>query len=93
MIPLWLWIRVEERGKRRLTLPVPIFLAWLLLGALLLLLLPPVLLAGLVLWPSGLGLPLLKMYFHIFVLIGALSGLKIDIDSHEEGKTTRIFMR
>jgi hypothetical protein len=81
MIPLWLWIRVEEPGRRRVAFPVPVFLAWLLIGALLLLLLPLVLLAGLVLLPWGWGLPLLKMYGQVFVLIGSLSGLMIDVSA------------
>jgi hypothetical protein len=101
MIPLWLWIRVEEHGRRRLALPIPVFLVWLLLGALLLLLLPLVLLAGLILWAGGWGIPLLKMYFHIFVLIGALSGLKLDVsspvkagrDGRDADKVTRIILK
>ena len=101
MIPLWLWIRVEEKGQRRLALPIPLFLAWLLLGALLLLLLPLVLLAALLSWPWGWGKPLLRMYWQIFVLIGSLSGLRLDIDSRvgarrdgcEHGKTTHIVLR
>ncbi len=93
MIPLWMWIRVEEHGKRRTAFPVPLFLIWLLLGALLLLLLPLVLVAGLILWPWGWGWPLIRMYFHVFVLLGSLSGLKIDIDSCEEGKVTRFVLK
>ena len=101
MIPLWMWIRVEEPGKRRVAFPVPIFLAWLLIGALLLLLLPLVLLAALLSWPFGWGGPLLRTYWQIFVLIGALSGLKIDIDSpvtagrhgRKQGKVTRLVLK
>jgi hypothetical protein len=101
MIPLWLWIRVEEQGKRRLALPIPIFLAWLLVGALLLLLLPLLLLAALLSWPWGWGKPLLQVYFHIFVMIGSLSGLKVDVsspvkagrDSREAGKVIRIVLQ
>ncbi len=93
MIPLWLWIRVEERGQRGFALPIPLFLVWLLLGALLLLLLPLVLVAALLSWPWGWGPALLKIYFHIFVMIGSLSGLKLDISSREDGKVTRIIMQ
>ncbi len=101
MLPLWMWIRVEEPGKRRVAIPVPIFLAWLLLGALLLLLLPLVVLAALLSWPWGWGWRLLRIYFHIFVMIGSLSGLKVDVsspakagrDGREEGKITRIVLQ
>ncbi|HOW45184.1 MAG TPA: hypothetical protein PK919_08450 [Candidatus Aminicenantes bacterium] len=93
MIPLWMWIRVEEPGRRRTAFPVPLFLAWLLLAALLLLLLPFVLLAALLSWPWGWGGPLLKMYGQLFVLIGSLSGLRIDVESREGGRVTRLVMK
>ncbi len=93
MIPLWLWIRFEEPGRRRVSFPVPLFLVWLLLTALLLLLLPLVLLAAILSWPWGWGVPLLKMYFQVFVLIGSLSGLRVDIDTREQGKVTRLVMK
>jgi len=93
MIPLMLWIRVKEEGKRGLALPIPLFLVWMLVGALLLLLLPLVLLAALLSWPWGWGLVLLKIYFHIFVMLGSMSGLKLDISSRENGKITRIVMQ
>ena len=93
MIPLWMWIRVEEPGRRRTAFPVPLFLVWLLLAALLLLLLPFVLLAALISCPWGWGWALLRMYGQVFVLIGSLSGLRIDVESHEGGKFTRLIMK
>jgi hypothetical protein len=93
MIPLWLWVRVEENGHRRLALPFPLFLVWLLLAALLLLLLPLVLLAGLLLWPRGWGKALVMGYFQIFVLIGSLSGLKLDVTGRSRDKLTRILLQ
>jgi hypothetical protein len=93
MIPLWLRIRVEEGGRSRLSLPIPLFLAWLLLAALLLLLLPLVLLAGLLSWPWGWGRTIILAYVQVFVLIGSLSGLKLDIESREQDKITRIVMQ
>ena len=93
MIPLWLWIRVEEQGKRRLALPIPLSRSgccW-----------PPCCscccrwcsLAALLSWPWGWGFALLKIYFHIFVMIGSMSGLKLDISSREHDKITRIIMQ
>jgi hypothetical protein len=93
MIPLWMWVRVEEPGRKRFALPIPLFLVWLLLVALLLLLLPLVLLAALLAWPSGWGAPLLKMYFQLFVLVGSLSGLVIDVSGKKDGKITRILLK
>lgn len=93
MIPLWMWIRVEAPGKRRVAFPLPLFLAWLLIGALLLLLLPLVLLAAILSWPFGWGWPLLRMYGQVFVLIGSLSGLQFDVDSRHGDKVTRLVMK
>ena len=83
MIPLWMWLRVEELGQRRVSFPVPLFLAWLLLAALLLLLLPLVVLAALLSWPWGWGKAIVMIYVQVFVLIGSLSGLTVDVASHE----------
>lgn len=93
MIPLWLWVRVEEPGRRRFSLPVPLFLVWLLLAALLLLLLPLVLLAGLLAWPWGWGKAIVMMYVQLFVLLGSLSGLRIDVSRREPGKVTRVLLQ
>ncbi|OFW64749.1 MAG: hypothetical protein A2Z35_05580, partial [Actinobacteria bacterium RBG_19FT_COMBO_36_27] len=54
---------------------------WLIVLPLLVALLPLVLLAALILWPSGKGKVLLYGYVMIFGLIGYMSGLKIDIRS------------
>jgi len=95
MIPLWLWIRVSENenGKRRLALPIPIFLLWIVLVALLLMLAPLVLLAGLILLPFGWGRPLFGIYGNIFLLLGSMSGLSIDIESRRQHHLTRILLK
>ncbi|OGH05737.1 MAG: hypothetical protein A2W22_02055 [Candidatus Levybacteria bacterium RBG_16_35_11] len=81
MIPLLLRIRVRNEDHRGVNLWLPLFLLWLIVLPLLVALLPLVLLAALILWPSGKGKVLLYGYVMIFGLIGYMSGLKIDIRS------------
>ena len=83
MIPLLLRIRVRKEDHRGVNLWLPLFLLWLIVLPLLALLLPLVLLAALVLWPSGKGKLILYGYVMIFRLIGYMSGLKIDIKSRD----------
>ncbi len=83
MIPLLLRIRVRREDHRGVNLWLPLFLLWLIVLPLLALLLPLVLLAALVLWPSGKGKLILYGYVMIFRLIGYMSGLRIDIKSRD----------
>jgi len=81
MIPLLLRIRIGRKSHRGVSLWLPLFLFWLIALPFLIALLPLVLIAALILWPSGKGKPILCAYLMIFRLIGCLSGLKIDIRS------------
>ena len=80
-MPMLLRLRgVNEKGQR-FTLWLPLFLVYIILLPLLLMLLPFVLLAALVLWPSGKGWLAIEVYLTVFRLLGCLSGLEIDIGS------------
>jgi hypothetical protein len=81
MIPLLLRIRVRKENRRGVNLWLPLFLLWLLVLPILAALLPLVLIAALILWPSGKGKLILYGYIMIFGLIGYMSGLKIDVRS------------
>jgi hypothetical protein len=81
MIPLLLRIRIRKEDHKGVNLWIPLFLLWLIVLPLLAALLPLVLVAALILWPSGKGKLILYGYVMIFGLIGYLSGLKIDIKS------------
>jgi hypothetical protein len=83
MIPLILNMHVRKEGRRGVTLFLPIFLAWILLLALLLALLPFVLLAALLTWSNG-GKMLLDLYPRLFSILWALSGLHIEVKNEEE---------
>jgi hypothetical protein len=83
MIPLLLRIRVRKEDRRDVNLWLPLFLLWLIVLPLLALFAPLVLMAALILWPSGKGKLILYGYVMIFSLIGYMSGLKIDIKSRD----------
>ena len=83
MIPVLLRIRVRNEDHRGVNLCFPTFLLGLIVLPILAALLPLVLIAALILWPSGKGKPILCGYLMIFSLIGYLSGLKIDVRSRD----------
>jgi hypothetical protein len=83
MIPLLLRIRVRKEDGRGVNLWLPLFLLWLIVLPILALFAPLVLVAALILWPSGKGKLILYGYVMIFSLIGYMSGLKIDIKSRD----------
>ncbi len=82
MIPLILNMHVRKEGRRGVTLFLPIFLAWIILVALLLILFPFVLLAALLTWPDG--KMLLAIYPLVFSLLWAMSGLHIEVKNKDE---------
>jgi hypothetical protein len=83
MIPLILKLRIKDKNQRRFGIWLPLFLIWLIVLPLLALLAPLVLLAALILWPSGKGRLVLYSYMAIFSLIFNLSGLKVDVQSKD----------
>lgn len=90
MIPIWMRLRVREEGKRAVSLHIPLFLVWILVVALLLLLLPLVIIAGILLWYRGIGKAILASYVGIFRILFTMSGFKMDIS--QPGKDVYISM-
>ena len=82
MIPLILNMHVRKEPRRGVTLFLPIFLAWILLLAILLVLFPFVLLAALLTWPNG--KMLLAIYPMMFSVLWAMSGLHIEVKNKDE---------
>jgi hypothetical protein len=60
MIPLLMRIHIVEGHKKKAGLIILLFLVWLLLLPFVIVLTPLMLLAGLILWPSGYGKMILK---------------------------------
>ena len=86
MIPMIMKIHIQERGKKRIHLFLPMFLVWILLFAILVVLSPFFLLAGIVAWMRGYGRIFLFSIPMFFSVLWALSGLRI----HVEDKNKRI---
>lgn len=81
MLPMILKLRIIEKGGKRFSVWLPLFLIWIIVFPLLIIPFPLILLAALLMWPSGKGVLVLQGYFTIFKILGLLSGLKVDIGS------------
>lgn len=73
-------IHIAERNKKKVRLILPLFLAWLLLLPFVIILTPIVLLAALILWPSGYGKTILRAGPALFSVLSALSNLHIQVE-------------
>jgi hypothetical protein len=83
MIPMLMRLKVSRNPKAR-GLLLPVFLVWILLFALMLVLLPFVLVAALITWPSGQGKWLLLTYPMLISVLFHLSGLHIEVEGRDE---------
>ena len=84
MIPMWMNMLIKEEGKRGVKLYIPLILVWIVLFALLLILLPFLLLAALLAWPSGYGRAILVVIPMLLAVIWSMSGLKIHVQSKDK---------
>ncbi|MBD3412897.1 MAG: hypothetical protein GF421_00500 [Candidatus Aminicenantes bacterium] len=90
MIPVWMKVKVKEKGKRAVCLPLPLFLIWIIVFALLIAVLPLILAAVILAFPFGYSKTILYSYIMIYALIFSLSGLRVDVDTKEQDKTVYI---
>ena len=84
MIPLMMRLLIQEEGKKSFRLFIPLILVWIVLFALLIILLPFLLLAAIIAWPSGYGRIILSVIPMLFSVIGSMSGLKVQIESGDK---------
>ena len=77
MIPLIMRIHIVEENKKKVKLILPMFIFWIVLLPIILVMTPLVLLAALILWPSGYGKTILRAGP---ALISALSNLHIHVE-------------
>ena len=91
MIPLIMRIHIVEENKKKVGLILPFFLVWLLLLPFVIILTPFVLLASLILWPSGYGKTILAAGPALFSVISALSNLHIQVEKPDS--KTLIWMK
>ncbi len=79
-------LHIVEGNKKKVGLILPLFLVWILLLPIVILLTPFVLLAALVLWPSGYGRTILGLGPALFAVLCALSDLHVQVEG-DENKT------
>jgi hypothetical protein len=91
MIPMIMRIHIVEGNKKKVRLILPLFLVWLLLLPFIILLTPFVLLAALILWPSGYGKTILGAGPAFYSVISALSNLHIQVEGTDS--KTLIWMK
>ena len=84
MIPMMMKMLIKEEGKRGVKLYIPLILVWIVLFALLIILLPFLLLAALLAWPSGYGRVILAVVPMLLAIIWSMSGLKIHVQSKDK---------
>jgi hypothetical protein len=80
MTPLIMRIHIAEGSRKKVGLILPFFLIWLVLLPFIIILTPFVLLAALVLWPSGYGKTILRAGPAIFSVLSALSNLHLQVE-------------
>jgi hypothetical protein len=91
MIPMILRIHIVEKNKKKVGLILPFFLVWLVLLPFIIILTPLVLLAALILWPSGYGKTILRAGPALLSVISALSNLNIQVE--KPGSKVLIWMK
>ena len=84
MIPMIMKIKIPREAGKPLTLYLPLFIAWLLLFAILLFFLPFLLVAALATWHRGYGKIMILSYPLLFSLLWNMHGLVIDVESKDE---------
>jgi hypothetical protein len=81
--PCLLYLRVNN-GERDFGLWLPLFIAWILLAAILLALLPIYLIVLIISFAAGWGEFFLKLGPRVYDILCALKGLKVDVDKTAE---------
>ena len=84
MIPIFMRMKIKEKGKKGVRLFIPIILVWILLLALLIVIFPFFLIAAILTIPAGIGFRILWFYPLLFSLLNSLSGLAVHIKNPEK---------
>lgn len=90
MPPLMLRVRIEEAGRRRLRLWLPLFVLWVLLLVLAVPLLALMLVADLVLALAGRRAVVTTAALGTVRLLCALRGLRVDVGSPSSGNRVQV---
>ena len=80
MLPMLMRLKIVEQGRKKVNLWLPVFIAWILLFALLILFLPIALVVAVVTWGRGRGRIVLAVYPMLVSILVNLSDLHIEIE-------------
>jgi hypothetical protein len=83
MIPLMMNLRVKGRAQKVIGFWFPFFIVWFVIFPLILLAAPFVLICALIFWRRGKGKLILYTYWTILMIIGSMSGIKIEIQAED----------
>lgn len=83
MIPMLMRLRIVEKSGKKLRLFIPLFLVWILLLPFIIVFTPFILIAALILWPSGYGRTILSLGPALVTIICSLSGLIVQAEDEE----------
>ena len=81
--PMWAYVKIKG-SDHRFGFWLPLFLGFLILGALFLAFLPLVLLVVIILWPIGWGRWLIEAIKTGYIVLCSLKGLKVDIQNQKD---------
>lgn len=84
MIPLLMKIKIPRQSKHPLTLYLPLFIAWIILIAVFLLLLPIIFIMAIVSWSKGYGRLVLIFIPMVCSIFWHMQGLKIDVQDKDQ---------
>ena len=84
MIPIFMKMHIREKNKNKIRLFIPLICIWILVAAIMIALSPLILIAALISWPFGYGKNLLLIGPRLFFVIGALSGLVVQVEGSDE---------
>jgi hypothetical protein len=84
MIPIFMKMHIREKNKNKIRLYFPLICIWILMAAIMIALSPLILIAALISWPLGYGRSLLLIGPRLLTVIGALSGLVVQVEGSDE---------
>lgn len=84
MIPIFMKMHIREKNKNKIQLLFPLIIIWILMAAIMIALSPLILIAALISWPFGYGRSLLLIGPRLFIVIGALSGLVVQVEDSDD---------
>jgi hypothetical protein len=90
MIPSVIQLTIQSASQRRISLWLPVFLLWPVFVALLLIALPPLLIADLIIAASGNKIQLCMMLVGLLTVVSSLHGARIRVNNPKHNTVVNI---